>query len=508
MISTRLGVAVAWGLALVLAAAVAVVPSGGRTVGDRALVPGLDPERVTALAWGADVRIRKTGEAWWWERPAVPADADTVSSALAALRAARWHRRAGGPRAGPHASILRVTAGGATHELRVGTPTDDQAWIDRGDHAVLVDAWVARALTPPPLALRIRRPLAAIASARAYRVAGPGGHVAISGSPRRLGPLLLDPAVAGDLERALAALELIALADHDLAHGLSIEVDAPAPLALRLADAPTCAPNLAVSGTFGAGCVSPPQAADLHRALARLHAPPASIVERRPVPFTPATVRLPDDATLDVSRRPRIADRDADPERVAELLAVLALPAEPSPLPATPRLAHLTVTDRAGATLVLDLHAGDLVVRRGEPVALRVGAGAFALLTRASSALADATPWREEPTTITRLELDATTYTRGAVLGEWTRTGPGRDDPAAVEQLVTALAAPAAAPTESSPPPRHTLTLHVTPLAGPPRTHTLALAPDRGACRARVGDAVIDLAPTICALVTRLIARP
>src|SRR5262249_38788243 len=127
--------------------------------------------------------------------------------------------------------------------------------------------------------------------------------------------------------------------------------------------------------------------------------------------------------------------------------------------------------------------------------------------------LRDPTPWREEPTTIAALELDGTTYTRGAVIGEWTRAGPGRDDPAAVSKLVDALAAPRAPPHPPAGALRHTLTLPVRPPRGAPgRTPLRRGDPGPAPRTARTGDAPgaaaprVSLPTEICAL-ARALAR-
>jgi hypothetical protein len=260
----------------------------------------------------------------------------------------------------------------------------------------------------------------------------------------------------------------------------------------------------AIDGTAGPGCVGLGAWENAKRAIWTLTQPAAQLVERRPAPLDPVKVVLPDGGVLELTGPARIGDRDADPAAVLELVAALATPAEPVAVPPGKPLGALVVTDRGGRSIALELHAPRVVVRRGEPIGLRVGEGAWERLVRPSATLRDPTPWREEPTTITALELDGTTYTRGAVIGEWTRAGPGRDDPAAVEQLAGALAAPRVRPHARGGAMRHVVTLHVKPPGGAPVQRTIRIGEGPGGCHALAEGAPLSVAPEICALVRRL----
>lgn len=523
MIATVRGLAIACAIAALLVAL--AIATGGRDAppADRALVPGFAADAVTELAWtraGAPpVRIARdpaSPTGWSWAAPRGAADPRAIGDALAALRGGRWHRRGPASAAGRIAATLAVTGAGPRGLLLVGIgaplPGGDQAWLAIGDHGYLVDAWLARALAPEPLALRVRRPLAAIGAAAQVQLSPVGdlGEVALAGPPRRVASpfsLLLDPGAAAALERPLAALEVIELPRAPLAPpagGLVIVADRT-----TVRDAGPCpgAPGRrAIDGTAGPGCVDVAAWDAARRAIEALTGPAAQLVERRPAPLEPVKIVLRDGGVLDLAGSPRIGDHHAaEPVVAAELIAALGAPAEPVALPAGPHRGTLSVTDRGGQSIAIDLHLPDVVVRRGEPVGLRVGEGAFRLLRQTSEDLRDRTPWREEPTTVVALELDGTTYTRGAVIGEWTRTGPGRDDPAAVEALVAALAAIEVYPHPPGAPPRHVATLHVRPPGGAPVTRTIRIGDPGPTCRASTGGASLAIAPEICKLVRALV---
>src|ERR1051325_321684 len=98
MISSWRGVVIAAGLAALLA--ILLVADVGRSTEsvDRSLVPGLDPDRVTELAWERSgqtaIDVIRAGGAWQVRRPSsAPADAGAIGDVLAALRGARWQRR-------------------------------------------------------------------------------------------------------------------------------------------------------------------------------------------------------------------------------------------------------------------------------------------------------------------------------------------------------------------------------------------------------------------------------
>jgi hypothetical protein len=522
VISTVRGLVIACAIAALLVAL--AIATGGRDAppADRVLVPGFAADAVTELAWKRDgappIRLARdpaSPTGWSGADPRGAADPGAIGDALAALRGGRWHRRGPAAAAGRIAATLAVTGAGGKGLLIVGIgeplPGGEQTWLGIGDHGYLVDAWLARALAPAPLALRVRRPLAAIAAASQVQLSPVGdlGEVSLADAPRRVTApfsLLLDPIAAAALERPLAELEVIELPRAPLAPpagGLTIVADRT-----TVRDAGPCPGSpgrRAIDGTAGPGCVDEAAGEGARRALETLTGPLAQLALRRPVPLEPVKIVLRDGAVLDLAGRPRIGDRhDADPVAVAELIAALGAPAEPVALPAGPPRGTLSVTDPGGQSIALELHLPDVVVRRGEPVGLRVGEGAFRRLVQASEDLRDRTPWREEPTTVVALELDGTTYTRGAVIGEWTRAGPGRDDPATVEELVGALAAIEVSPHPPGDPPRHVVTLHVRPPGGAPVTRTIRIGDPGPTCRASTGGSSLAIAPEICARVRAL----
>lgn len=557
MIASWRGIAVAAAIAVALVILVAVDIARTGTAGavDRALVPGFDPARATELVWERAgqpaIRAVRTGERWELRAPgAIPVDAGAIGDVLAALRGARWHRQGNAPR--PHAT-LTVVAGGERHVLGLAAPIagTEQSWIVREGQGtgrgMVVDRWVARVLDRDRLSLQVRRPLADVAAARSITVTGTiaggatgsatatptesaaaarrsaggdaaSGHVdlQLTGSPRRQvrpSPLLLAPEVAGAIERALRDLEIVRIPDGPPSgHGLAIELagaQGPA-VAVDLGGACPGAPGLvAVSGTAGDGCVEQAAAVALGAALVGLQQPAGAIVERRPVPFEPLHVVLPDGAALDTSP-PRVGDAAADAIRVAELLAALAAPAEVARLPAAPPTAHLTATDRAGAAITLDLFADRVLARSGEPVALRPAPGAWSLLVRPSRELRDLTLWVEEPTTITALVVDGVRYQRGQVIGAWSRQPAGPVDAARVEALVEQLAAPRARGLTDGPlAAAHRVTIEVTPPVGAPTRHALELGDPRASgCPAHTGGDTVVLPPAICSEAVALARAP
>jgi hypothetical protein len=163
----------------------------------------------------------------------------------------------------------------------------------------------------------------------------------------------------------------------------------------------------------------------------------------------------------------------------------------------------IELRDRSGQVIALELHRG-VVVRRGESIGLRPAPGAWEAIARPAAAYRDDTLWREEPTTIHAIQIDAATYTRGAVIGEWTRAPAGPVDGAAIEALAGELASPhapgIALPGRSAPgtdfQPVHRIAITTAPPAGPPVTHTLEIA---ASCAARADGAAVQLPAALCA---------
>lgn len=513
MIATRLGLAVTAAIACLLAIVLALDLRRDTAPPDRAIAPGFDAATVTELAWRDRMQIArdpKSPTGWSWRDPAGSADARAIEAIFSTLRGAHWHRRADASAAGAIGDVLTVT-GGTELRIAIGQPIagTEQQWIVIDDRALLVDAWVVRSLVPAPLALRVRAPLAAAAEASEIEL-DPG--VRVRGTPRRLvassdGELLLAPGFADDLEAALAGIVVVELprAPIGTPHGVRVLLDGKLVVA-GAGPCPGSTTTIAIDGVHGQGCVDGQAWSALLRASDAMRGPLEAVVERRPAPGLPARITLADGAIVDLVKRPRVGDRDADPERITELLAVLGLPGEPVPLPATKPTGSLVVAGHVGPAVTLDLYPGGVVARRGEPIALRIGDGSVAILARPGAALRDPTLWSEEPTTITAIAIDGTTYTRGKVVGEWTRSGAGRDDPATLDKLAGALASPRglgprkAATTA----PRHALTITITPPAGPRTSHAIALEPSGTECIATVEGASITVAAELCQLVTRL----
>jgi hypothetical protein len=308
------------------------------------------------------------------------------------------------------------------------------------------------------------------------------------------------------LELALADLEIV-----DLVPGATpassptwtITVDAPRLVTVDIGGSCADAAHVAIAGSAGRGCVARRAVEAIERA-ALAATDPARALESRPLPIEAARIALPDGAVLDLAKRPRIGDRDADPTRVVELLGALATPAELVATPATAPVGTLTLTDVAGTAHPLVLYGDRVVARPDEPHALRLAPDADAVVRRPSAALADTKLWIEEPTTIATVTIAGTTYTRGAVLGEWERRGPGADLPGVVEQLAGHLAAPRSLGTvPAARAQTFAVTITTAPPSGAPVTHTLQLFL-RPRCGAIVDGATHRLAPEICALVARL----
>ncbi|HEY0476238.1 MAG TPA: hypothetical protein VGD37_01875 [Kofleriaceae bacterium] len=537
MIASWRGLAVAAAIAVALAAILIVdvahtpVPPGPDA---RALVPGFDPARVTELIWERAgrpaIRAVRAGDRWELRTPGtVPADTGAIGDVLAALRGGRWHRE-GAPR--PAHGTLTVVAGPVRHVIGIAEPIagTEQGWIVDDGRGVVVDSWVARALDRDPLSLRIRRPLADAGGARAITITGsppgasdPAVDLRIEGTPRRRvrpSALLLAPEAAGELERALREVAIVRVPDGpSAAHGLAIRVagiGTQADITIELGGSCPGAPALiALAGTAGDGCVERAAAEAVERAVARLLQPPDAIVERRPVPFEPQHLVLADGAALDTSP-PRLGDAAADPARVTELLAALAAPAAVAKLPAGPATGHIVATARDGAAVTLDLFAGHMLARHGEPLALAPPPGAFSLLTRPSRELRDPTLWLEEPTMITTLTIDDVGYQRGAVIGDWTRRPAGPGDAAGpdavrirIEALVAQLAAPRALGfLDGRIAVAHRVAIEVTPPVGAPTRHELELGTPRPAgCPARIGQDTVVLPAAVCAGVAALAPR-
>lgn len=499
MIETLRGLAIAGALTVALAI-VAIVDSSAVATGevDRAIVPGFAAAGVTALAWPeTDVKIvrdAKSSTGWRWENPVGEAEPRVVEDVLSTLRGARWHREADASTAGATVAKLVVEPGPTIH---VGERFGEaQQWIVVGDRALLVDADVARSLVPEPLALRIRAPLARAPDAKQIEIDG----MALHGSPRRLvrdAVILVDPRIAAELERALADLTVVAIPTTPVrAAGRKIVLEGV--VAVQLA-AGSCANGTRpiVGARTGAGCVTDSAWRVIDDAVAPLTTDFLRIVEARPAPIQPIRMTLPDATVIELERRQKIQDRDVDPAAVLELFAVLNTPAEPVAHPHTKPVGQIVVAGR-DITVTVELFAGNVVARAGEPVALQLGEAAYKLLVRPGRAYLDPTLWAEEATTIRSLTINNVTYTRGAALGEW--SGPIADA-ATVDQLVQLLATPRSLGDAPATPATHRLELTIVPPAGTSSKRSLTIGAN---CVAAIESQHLRLDPRICDLVVRL----
>ena len=534
VIASRTAVIVAWVVAVLLAAALLLGPSRD-TPSDRTLVPGLSPSEITAFEWGgprASSGFRITRDAgsptgWKWTDPVADADPQAIEDVMAALRGAQWHRRAERAAAGAVTGTLAIQVGGATTVIELAQPLgEEQRWLVIGEHALLVDSWVARAIAPDPVAFRVR-PFAKVGQAAQLEV----GSFTLTGSPRRLTKLAglpielaVDPVAVEQLEAALGELAIVALPTGKVPvdtnyRGTRIALDGKVvAVEAGMCPAPDRAHHAIFGPSIGPSCVSEAAWQRMLAAAAVFDVPRdaaglASLIDRRLVSIggsiEPIGVTLADGTALELSRKPRVkvpaqpAARDADPERVAELLAVLALPGEPVALPTTQPIARVVVTADRNRSVELAVFAGGVVARKSEPLALRVGDGSAAILARAGTAYVDRTLWSEEPTTVRSIQLGGVTYTRGAVLGEWTRAPSGAVDVAALDQLVRLLAVPRSSADASPPTDPIAVILSIAPPSGAPSERRLLLGATPR-CAATVTAGTVALDPQVCALATTL----
>ncbi len=525
MIGTRRGLAILLGVAALLATFLLFdLRRRSPAVVDRTLVPGLDPERITELTWDRPpapaVTVTLRDEVWRWSSSGVMASAEpgVIRDLIATLRAAHWHRRAEVAAAGPLHGQLSLTLGPGTvvtaaspvRVIGIGAPLagTEQTWLVVGEHALLVDSWVVRALDPDPLALRLRRPVKNAARIMSLTL-GTDPTTSIVSGMRQLTPrrMFVRADLIDRVHRAIEQLEILRLSGPpgaDSAH-LTISLE---PL-LRVG--PTCVddPTLAwLASDVGDGCIARASYDEL-AALANLfNGPPEPLIEPRPNPGALLRVVLADGAVLRLDRRAAIDDKPADPAAVSELLAALSAPGEVTAVPdRVPVRGTLKLKVSTGSDVTLELLGGNLVRREDEPLALRLTPVAYAVLTRGAVALADRSVWNEEPTTISALKVDGVTYSRGAVIGEWSRTPPGTVDGAKVEALVAALASPRRSPDVEAFSVGHTITLTVTGPTGAPIHHELSVGARRGAvCICTASNATVLLPAAHCATVD-LLAR-
>ncbi len=522
MIASVRGLLVLVAIACVLALVVVVAPVRTATTEsiDHAVVPHFDSTRINTLTLAhrgrPDIHLTRDAQRRWAKPKSVDLfDQHAIEAMLASLRGARWHRRGDRARAG--AIYTKLTLDDYTIALGAPITGADQQWIVVDGTAMLVDGWVGRALDPDLLALRDRTPLADAGAAGLIELrwlvppndAPPGTFVPkprpkhvlnLAGRPLRTRAGRIAQELVAGLVHALEHLTYVQLPDAAISGDGTVEIVTNFAVEIDVGGPCPGAPNLvAVRFTGGDGCIEPAAWHEVLDAAAAIDQPPEQMLDRRPaLPANELSRIAIDTTTIELAKRPRLVTgtqaRDADPDRVAELVAALSEPAEVVPLPTTPPVGTITITPLEGDVATLDLFAGGVLARHGEARALRPSPAAWAILTRPVDTLADPTRWLEDPNTVSSIAIDGTTYTRGAVLGEWS---PRSADPALLEALAIATSQ-VRAPSHALPPtfaPLHRVTVTLTPPVGAPSQHLIELgAPGPDGCLARI-DAVGVLAP-------------
>lgn len=505
-------------VACALAALLAVDLATGRHPIDRAIVPGLAVDHVTSLQWRdrtATRRLVRVGDTWRWDDPPGDGEPRAVLDVLATLRGARWQRTAAPTAVGESTTDLTIEATSGRYHIALASALGDQRWLVVDDErALLVDGWVAGSLFPDPLALRVRAPLAAAADADQLSISDRTAVITqLRGHPRQLvvhrgkpTAVMVDSAIVDRLASALVGIEIVALPDGVVVagdRGLAIAVDSR-PVIQLASDRAVCTRVEGwpvVGAASGPGCITDRAYRALAEVVGALEGELATVVERRIAPITPTKVTWTSPGgVLDLSKRPVIADRDADPARVAELLTALMAVGEASPRPPVPVVQTLIVEASKGTAIVVELLGSPWVARRGEPVAMRVSDAAYALIARPPRSYRDLTPWREEPTTIHTLTIgSAKRYTRSPTLGEWSARSE------IVDRLVSGLALPRVlGETTIAIPSGRQFELAVSPIGGTPHTLRGTLAPSRDGCVLVTGEAQLVVIAELCELAGQL----
>jgi hypothetical protein len=437
---------------------------------DRSLVPSFDASRVTKIdVYAKDAPSALTIEIEKAKPKSPKIDPGRVDTLMTALRAARWHRRAAASVAGELRGKLEVIDPGRPPlVLSIGQELvgADQTWIVREDRAYLVDSWVAHALMPTELELRVRRPFAMTrVTAEMIRREG---WARVSNKRTRLA-VAVRPEIVAQVQAALDGLEIV---------GVNGKTSDPTgPMLLGVVKYGECEGGRVFIGTETTplGCVERAAWDSVEQTIATLERPVEEIADPRPVPIVPAKVIVPDRKELVVTGRPRVDNTDADPIAVEELLAALSTPGELVPLPERAATDAFLAVGADGSEVQLQLYGNGILARRGEPIGIKTPG--YAAIARTSATYRDPTRWREDPLAVSSIVVDRITYQRGAVIGEWTRTPAGKIDPAIVDALAQTLATLRAQDATGMPVrPRHKIVVTLAPPVGETAKHTLELA--------------------------------
>ncbi len=503
MIVSRIGITILLALALGLGVLVAIDRPPVVHAVDRALAPGLDPATVLELAWrqpdGTQFVVAREAPArpWVWRGATGGIDAARIDGVLTALRGARWQRRRSAPVSVTSATTLavRTTRSITPLTLQIGAPGAGQTWIVRDGAPLLVDDWVARALTPTRVELRERTPLEQWHNATrvVVRRVDPPLEIDLDRDLRRAssaGRYFVREALVAALTDALAQLTLVALPTRTPSTAVAVDIELGLANPMRVAVHAACtaeacecpAATVAITGTSGDGCVAVAQVAALAAAIDPFAGPRLGHVELRPIPFVPQDYVTDDDRSLQLTGAPllRIPPSPVLPDRarVSALVEALRTPGELVPLPAGPPRFVREISDLDSRNTYLQGFAGNVVARTGEGVAIRISPEAHGLLALDLVAFRDPSLWIEEPTAIRALTLREGTVvakralrtlalTRGEVIGEWRAAGVAvsPDRAAIIEELVTLLAAPRALAAAPAAPfvRKHQLVLEIAP---------------------------------------------
>ena len=460
MIASWRGILVLAVLAVALAALLVVDVTHTHAAVDRRLVH-VDTSKVRRLAW-ADLVATRTGTTWKVGSDVL--DRAAIQDVLRTLEAATWHRRGGTP------GTIHATLDVDKTHIGIGDPLpgSSQTWLVVDGTPLLVDTWVARALVPGALALHVQHPFAGAGGSDQITV----GQTQLRGRPRTLPDgRIADVAAVAALERALAEVEVIGLGDAQ-GGGTMTPVLVADVVASVGGSCDASGSTVAVWGTVGSECI--PNAA-WARVVEAARA--ANAVERRPVTAVPRKLQFigGDDGT------PLFAHDAA----TAPLVHALVTPGTPvgAVKPGTKQLATLLVDAD-----VIDVLPDDLVLRRLDGEVIRIAHADWLALQQPASAYADPTRWSEDPSAVTEITVDKTTYRRGAVLGEW--TPPAKD----LEPLAAALAHVQARDGAAAPI-AHTISVTLAPPVGPQATHSLELG---ARCAGRIDGNPVVFEPATC----------